>query len=120
MQKGVNMKKLNMFLFFDFDSFSEGKQYMCTGTTVWKDHDTNAVLGTKVEAVIVKDQTDYGPNKDGEKVTNLFEKIVFKIPQKIDIPLNVGIIPVNPIANVYGEYRNQLSITADDIQVVSK
>lgn len=113
-----HMKKLSTFLYFDFESFSEGKQYMCTGITVWKDHDTNAVLGTKVEAAIVKDQTDYGANKEGEKVTNLFEKLVFKVPKKIDIPLNVGIVPINPVASVYGEYRNQLSITADDIEVV--
>ena len=114
------MKKLNMFLYFDFNSFSKGKQYMCTGTQVWKDHDTGTILGTKVEAAIVKDRTDYGTAKDGEKVTNLFEKLVFKVPREIDSPLNVEIIPVNPVANVYGEYRNQLSITADDIQVVSK
>ena len=114
------MKKLNLFTLFDFTAFSKGKQFMSTGIQAWKDHETGAILGTKVEAVIVKDRTDYGSSKDGEKISNLFEKLVFKVPSEIDIPLNVEIIPVNPIATVYGEYRNQLSITADDVQVVSK
>ena len=32
--------------------------------------------------------------------------------------MNARVIPVNPVAVVYGEYRNQLSVTADDIKVV--
>lgn len=114
------MKKLNNFLYFDFEGFSKGKQYMSTGIQEWKDHETGALLGTKVEAAIVKDRTDYGPSKDGIKVSNLFEKVVFKVPHEVDIPLNVEIIPINATANVYGDFRNQLSITAEDVQVVSK
>lgn len=114
------MKKLGLFTFFDFSSFSKGKQYMSTGVMKWKDHETGAILGTKVEAVIVKDRTDYGVLKDGERVSNLFEKVVFKVPKEIEIPLNVEVVPVNAVATVYGEYRNQLSITAEDVQVVSK
>lgn len=50
----------------------------------------------------------------------MFEKITFKVAAEIDVPLNVEIVPINPVAKVYGEYRNQLSVTADDIQVVGK
>lgn len=114
------MKKLSKFLYFDFEEFSKGKQYMSIGVQEWKDHDTGVVLGMKVEAVIVKDKTDYGSSKDGKQVSNLFEKVIFKVPHEVDIPLNVEIIPINATANVYGEFRNQLSITAEDVQVVSK
>ena len=33
--------------------------------------------------------------------------------------MNARVIPVNPVAVVYGEYRNQLSVTADDIKVIT-
>jgi hypothetical protein len=114
------MKKLGLFTSFDFNAFSKGKQFMSTGVREWKDHETGAILGTKIEAVIVKDRTDYGASKYGEKISNLFEKVIFKVRASIDVPLNVEIVPVNAVATVYGEYRNQLSITADDVQVVSK
>ena len=114
------MKKLPLFNFFAIDSFLKDKQIVCVGVKPGKDYETGETLGTKVEGVIAKDKTDYGESKDGEKVTNLFERLTFKIPEIIDVPLNVEIVPVNPVAKVYGEYQNQLSITADGIQVVGK
>lgn len=114
------MKKINMFLKFDFDAFASGKQFVSTGTSPWTNRDTGELLGTKVEAVIYKDKTDYGVAKNGEKVTNLFEKVTFKVPHEVSIPVGVEIIPIDAVATVYGEYRNQLSITAKDVQVVTK
>lgn len=114
------MKKLYQFTYFDFQAFSHGKQYISTGLRPWKDHETGKVLGTIVDAIIYKDRTDYGTSKDGSKVSNLFEKISFKVPHKVEIPLSAEITPINAVATVYGEYRNQLSIRADDVQVVSK
>ena len=49
-----------MFTYFDFEGFMKGKTLMCTGVTPWKDHDTGAILGTKVETAIFKDKTNYG------------------------------------------------------------
>ena len=113
------MKKLNKFLFFDFAGFSKGKLYICTGVQPWTNHDTGEVLGSKVEAVIYKDKTDYGPSKD--TVTNLFEKVVFKVGHEVsDVPVGAEITPINATATVYGDYRNQLSITAEDVKVVPK
>lgn len=113
------MKKLNRFLYFDFTGFSKGKQYVCTGIQPWKNHDTGEVLGSKVEAVIYKDKTDYGPSTDS--VTNLFEKVVFKVKHVVtDVSVGAEILPVNATATVYGDYRNQLSITAEDVKVVPK
>lgn len=114
------MKKLSMFTSFDFEAFSKGKKYLSTGTQPLKDPETGDRTGTKIESVIIKDLTDYGKSKDGTRVSNLFEKIVFKVPKIIDIPLNVEIIPINPVAKVWGEFQNQLSVRVDDVQVVSK
>ena len=54
---------------------------------------------------VAQDKTDYGL-KDGEVVSNLYEKLVFKIPKVIEIPMNVEIRPKNPVATVYGDYQN--------------
>ncbi len=109
------MKKLNMFTTFDWNSFAKGKRFVSIGKSEWKNFDTGEHLGTKIEAVIAKDDTDYG-NQNGEVVTNLYEKLTFKVPQDIDVPLNVEIHPKNVVATVYGDYRNQLSCTAESIE----
>lgn len=113
------MKKLSMFTYFDFDGFAKGKKFVSTGIQPLKDFDSGKVIGTKVEAVIAQDNTNYG-NKEGEVVSNLYEKLVFKVPKNIDIPMSVEIRPVNAQATVYGDYRNQLSITAENIEVITK
>ena len=113
------MKKLNMFTYFDFDAFANGKRFMSIGIQPWKNFDSGEVEGTKIEAVIVQDKTDYG-NKEGEVTSNLYEKLTFKVPKEISIPMNVEIRPVNAEATVYGEYRNQLSVIAENLEVVGK
>ena len=111
------MKKLLQFLKFDFEAFSKGKAYRVTGVTEWKDYNTKEHMGTKVETIIVKDDTQY-KLKDGESVSNRYEKLSFKIHKDVNVPLDAYVVPVNPVATVYGDYRNQLSITADDIKVL--
>lgn len=121
-RKGGNkmaLKKLRNFLKFDDVEFFKGKRLLSVNQQPWKDFKTGEVLGTKVETVIMQDKTDYGL-KDGEVVSNLYEKLTFKIPKVIEIPMNVEIRPKNPVATVYGDYQNQLSITAEDIEVLSK
>ncbi len=113
------MKKLSQFLKFDFDEFSKGKAYQLIGMSEWKDYETKAHMGTKLEALIAKDNTPY-KQKDGEHVTNAFEKITFKIRKDVNVPIGSFIMPVNAVAVVYGEYRNQLSVTSDDIRVIPK
>ena len=113
------MKKLNMFTYFDFDGFAKDKRFMSTGIQPLKDFDSGKVTGTKVEAVIVQDNTNYG-NKEGEVISNQYEKLTFKVLKQIDVPMNVEIRPVRAKATVYGEHRNQLSITADNVEVISK
>lgn len=113
------MKYLNQFLYFDWEGFSKDKRFMAIGKKDWQDFKTKEHLGIKVEAVIFKDNTKYDVG-EGELMSNIYEKIIIKVPKDIDIPLNVEIQPVNVEATVYGEYRNQLSIVAEDIAVVKK
>ena len=113
------LKKLNQFLRFDYEEFSKGKVYQTIGTSEWKDYETKAHMGVKVEALIAKDNTPY-KQKEGEHVTNAFEKITFKIRKAASIPVGSWVMPVNAVAVVYGDYRNQLSVTADDIRTIQK
>lgn len=112
------MKKLNQFVKFLFEDFSRGKVYRVTGVRPWLDFTTKELLGTKVEVIVAEDNTVYD-TKNGETVTNLYEKLSFKIKKDVKIPVNARVIPVNPVAVVYGDYRNQLSVTADDIKVIA-
>ena len=113
------MKKLTQFFSFNFEEFAQNKTFQCISVTPWKDFDSGKILGTKVETVITKDETNYNV-KDGETVTNLYEKLIFKVNKDIDIPINAVIQPKGVQASVFGEYRNQLSCTAEDIVIVSK
>lgn len=113
------MKKLSMFTYFDFESFAKDKKIMCTGNRPWKDFDSDKILGTKIDAVIVADNTNYS-NKDGQSINNAYEKFTIKIPKIFEIQVNAVIRAVNPVARVYGNYGELLSVTADNIEVLSK
>lgn len=119
----MGLKKLSQFVTFDLAGFLQGKTIMCVGTAEWLDFTTKAHNGIKVESVIIKDDTAYN-QKDGEAVNNLYEKITFKCKKDVRIPVNAIIRPVNGVAVAYGpkdsSYVNQLSVTCDDIQIVSQ
>lgn len=116
----MSLKRLALFQYFDIESFLEKKKLMTVGVQEWKDYETQNILGTKVEVVIVADETDYG-NADGNVVNNLYEKLSVKIPAKLsNVPMKAIIKLHNPTATIYGEYRNALSITADNIEIVGK
>lgn len=110
------MKKLSMFSVFLWDKFEEGKRFVCTGCSEWRDFDSGKVIGTKIETAIIEDRTKY----DDPNVTNLYEKIVFKVGKDIKIPLNSEVRFNGVKATVFGEYRNQLSCTAENVTVVSR
>lgn len=111
------LKLLNQFLKFDCDSFFSGKVLRVTGVSENLDFATKKHLGTKVEAVITKDDTPYRC-KDGQLVSNRYEKLTFKVNKDVKVNIDDMIVPVNPVGTVYGDYRNQLSIKCDDIRVV--
>lgn len=113
------MKKLSQFLRFDWERFRSGKDLNVTEVKEWVDFENKGtVLGTVIEVVILTDDTEY-ELKPGEMVTNRFEKFKIKIPKK-NVAVQVGdfVEPINPVATVYGDHRNQLSVKADDIRVL--
>lgn len=114
-----NMKKLSAFLKFEFERFAVGKKFVVIGQQEWKDFHSGDVLGTKLEVVIAQDKTEY-PLKAGEVVSNQYEKFTVKIPKKINAPMNVEVRIKGATATVYGDYRNMLSVVAEDIEIVRK
>lgn len=114
----MSLKKLNQFLKFDWEEFANGKTFQVIGISEWVDYETKKHMGTKYESLITKDITQY-KQKDGEHVTNAFEKLTFKVRKDVSVPAGAFVMPVNVSATVYGDYRNQLSVTADDIRVIT-
>ena len=121
--KGVKrMKALNKFMKFDWEQFSAGKEFTVTECSSWTDYNTHEILGTRVEVIITRDETDYHM-KDGKNTSNLYERLVFKITKEMSIPINSKIIPINPIVRAYGidrdgnftSYLNCLSIQCEDV-----
>lgn len=111
------MKYLNQFQEFNFNRFAEGKVFRVIGQSEYKDFDTEAHLGTKIEVVIYKDETEY-KRKEGETGSNLFEKINFKVSKDLNVTEGDVILPVDPVCTIYGEYRNQLSVKCSDIKIL--
>ena len=112
------LRYLSDFAPFSMEDFSNGKTFMATGCRPWNDFESKQVRGQKVDVVILTDETVYKPRKDGEVATNRFEKFVVKVPKTVDVPVNAMIELVNARATIYGDYRNQISVVADDIRVL--
>lgn len=113
------MRNLNQFVCFDWEAFSQGKKFLYVGQSNWVDRDTQQLLGTRVEVVIASDKTAYKPAADGTPAQgNRFEKLVVKVPGAVDIPDESFVEIINPVATVYGDYRNQLSVKADAVKSV--
>ena len=111
------MDGLNQFVGFDFARFCEGKRFVTTASKAWVDYETKQHLGTVVTVAITEDHTSYEPGKDGKVISNLFEKMNWKIERDVNIPVGVQVVPVDAVATVYGEYRNQLPVKVADIKV---
>lgn len=113
------MKKLGNFLSFNWEAFAKDKTFMAIECKPWLDYETKKVWGTKVGFIIIEDKTDYNV-PEGETVSNVWEKGVIKIRKEINIPEKSIIQPKGVVASVYGEFRNQLSIEAKDINIIGK
>lgn len=113
------MKKLRDFMTFQADSFFKEKLLQVVSINEWIDYDTKERLGTKVEVVIVSDKTPYSVKPD-ERVTNRFEKINVKVKKDAVVARpNDKVRLVNPECKVWGDYSNQLSVTCDDLEVLT-
>lgn len=113
------MRFLNQFNKFDLDSFLDKKVLKVTGCSKWKDFNTKEELGTKIETVIVRDDTEY-TQKGDEIQSNLYEKFVIKVAKSISIKPGTFVVPVDGTAVIYGDYRNQLSVKASDVKEIEK
>lgn len=114
------MKKLSQFALFDWAAFAADKLFEVTSVSPWVDYnDKKTVLGTSVEVAIVEDRTVYNC-KPGEKVTNQYCKLTFKVPAK-EVHVSVGdlVEPLNPVATICGDYRDKLSVKADDVRLAT-
>ena len=111
------LKKLNQFNYFDAEGFFLKLVLIAVGKSVWKEYGSDIVKGTKVEVVIASDKHNYN-SSNGEVVNNMYEKLTIKVPKNIDVPMNAKVRVINPEASIYGEYRNQLSVVAEDIEVL--
>lgn len=70
--------------FFDWKRFSEGKEFQVVNISNWTEYNNkDNILGTSVGCVITQDETVYSDPSS----TNLFEKIYFRIPAKMEIIL---------------------------------
>lgn len=113
------MKKLAQFLRFETERFLADKALQVTEVKPWEDFDHKGkILGTTVEVVILEDKTVY-ETKDGEQVSNQYEKFKIKVTQR-SVPVVVGdfVEPINPVGSVFGDHRNQLSVKADSIRKI--
>lgn len=117
----MSLKNLSYFTAFNAPQFLSRKELRFISATRWiekTDTGSEVEKGVKVSLLIYKDNSDY-PNEK----TNLGEQIMVKVPfasiedysafQPMITPCEVTKIEK---AVVYGEFRNQLSLTASVIE----
>lgn len=114
------MHNLGQFLEFRTQDFLRGKKLQFVDKSNWVDRDTGALLGTRVDLVIIEDGTEYKSKADGTPArTNRFEKITVKVPGAVSLPDDALVELVNPVGTVWGDYRNQLSLKADEVREIA-
>lgn len=112
------MKGLSQFQHFDCAGFLTGKVLSTLACGQLIDYTTKQVIGTKVTVVVIEDKTAYRA-KAGEQISNLYEKMNIKVPGKtLDFSPGTQVELVNPSGVIFGDYRNQLSIRAEDVKVI--
>lgn len=106
---------------FGWQEFCGDKVLMVKNVAPMRNYDTGEITGTKVEALIIKDDTQYKPKADGSVVSNLFNALSVKLPKQ-DVNVKIGDIVEfkNVTAKVWGDFRNELSVTAEDVTVVGQ
>lgn len=117
------MKKLREFQKFDAEAFFKEKDVRVLASEVWMEYGDGKnrnELGTKYKCVIATDNTKYS----GENVQpdlNAGERIVVKVPQKAkQFGKFNRIVFVNPTGSVYGDFMSELSVKADDVEIITK
>lgn len=105
-------KKLSAFLYFDAENYFEKKILLAMQFEPLKNKNQE-IIGSKYTVIVWEDATDYGDQSISNIGDTYKVKVVGKYLKKIDSPSEVKLI--NPSGIVYGEFRNQLSVSAKDI-----
>lgn len=114
------MKGLREYQMFDAKGYFEQKELRAIASEAWNEYtdgQVGKVLGTKYKCVIATDNTTYkNPSTDntGEQVVVKVEKPAKEFKKFARVSL------VNPSATIYGQFQNELSVKADDIEFVEK
>lgn len=114
----MSLKGLNQFVKFDIEEFFKGKVLVATGIKPWVDFNTKQHNGTDIKVTILEDGTQY-TFKEGETFSNIYESFSLKVKKDIDVPMGARVIPVNAVATVYGDFKNQLSVRCESVQIVA-
>lgn len=107
------MKRLNVFSHVDVETMAANMELKAMKSEILSDFETKKELGAKYTVLIWSDSNDYGTigiSNAGETFT---VKILGQKPKHIETPIDIEL--VSPTGIIYGDYRNQLSVTADDI-----
>lgn len=116
----MSLKKLSRFQKFDVDRFFGKSQLLFTKIEEWREgeKDNLKTVGTKITGVIAVDGADYG--QEGRDV-NRGESITVKVRQPVSAfndwkPFGT-LFRVEEFekASIYGEFRNQLSLTVPSL-----
>lgn len=105
-------KKLSVFEVFNAKKFLDDKTLLALAQDTLKDSDGNQT-GFTMTVVVYDDRTDYGD----DTVTNAGDSYKVKIPNikmnQLELPAMVQL--VEPTGKVWGEFRNNLSLSAQNI-----
>ncbi len=115
------MKHLRQFVNFDITAFLSAKTLVVVSVSDLTDHETRTIIGKRVTCAITRDDTVYLPSKDGSApASNIYEKLVIKVKYPYTVSVSPGdeVTLTNAVATVYGDYQNQLSITAEGLEVI--
>lgn len=117
----MSLKNLSHFTAFNAPEFLKRKELRFISATRWIERNDSGLeieKGVKVTLLIFKDNSEY-PNEK----TNLGEQIMVKVPFASieDYSVFQPMVTICEVTNVekavvYGEYRNQLSLTATVVE----
>lgn len=112
------MKFLNKLMKFDAEIFFSNKEIRVVGDEPWYEYSTvgstKKVKGTKYKCIIAIDKTKYSDDTVGG---NDGEALVIKVEDSVKPYKKFAVInAIEPECKIYGEYRNQLSVVAKDVE----
>lgn len=112
------MKRLAMFAPIQMNLFLAGKTLMAMKSEDLTDFNSGTVTGAKYTVLIWSDKTDYGDPNVSNAGETFTVKIIGAKPRSITQPTQVNLI--EPSGVIYGDYRNNLSVTAKDVVPVQR